>query len=187
MGRAGAVGAGRVAFDPGTRRRVRRAGARARPLLVPLGLIVAALVLVQARSPDAVVTTPPAGPAVPDGMVLVAVQPSDPAVLGLAVPGSRVDVYAAAGAGALDPLGEVGDRPADLVVRAGLVVAPATDGAAAGTAAAVDPGGSLGPGGGWGGADVGAGALALLVADDEASALASRPGRALLVAVRGGG
>lgn len=187
VGRAGWDDAGRVGFDPVTRRRVRRVVARVRPLLLPLALVVAALVVASPRAPELPPVHAPAGPVVPEGHVLVAVQPDDPAVLAIAVPGSRVDVYAAAGLGSSDPLGE-GPLGADLVVRRALVVPPPS----AGGASAPLGGSGVEPAGGVrlsDGAASSAGArptVVLLVRHEEAAALAARPGGPLLLAVRGG-
>ncbi len=183
-------GAGRLAYDPATRRRVRRAGARARPFLLPLALLAAAVVLASSRTPVVDPVVPPAVVAVPEGLVLVAVHLDDTAVLPLAVPGRRVDVYAAAGWDALDPLTGASPTSADLVVRRGLVVEPPPPGgappAAAVGAAGVDSS-SATLRDGWDGAGGprGSGALTLAVTPVEAASLAARPGGAFLVAVRG--
>lgn len=169
---------GATGFDPTARRRVRRAGARLRPWLLPVAVVLAALVFplrigAPAPPPPAV-----AVPQAPPGHVLVAVTPSDPAVLGLAVPGSRVDVYAAAPVGLDGPDG----RPADRVADAALVVDP-TGGAPAGStsssaAGPLSPAATLTTGPATGGA------VTLAVTDVEAAALAARPGTALTLAVR---
>lgn len=186
---AGSRAAGRLGYDPVTRRRVRRTGARLRPLLLPASVLVAAVLVLGARAPDVVAVTAPAAVEVPAGRVLVAVQPDDAAVLALALPGSRIDVYAAASFGSLDPLGGSTAAAADLVVRNALVVVPpATAGSPGAATGAHDP---STPGGGGlllsdpaSGAGT-SGALTLVVTDQEAAALAARPDGALLVAVRG--
>jgi len=184
-----------------------------------MSVLVGAVLVLGARAPDVVVVTAPAAVEIPPGRVLVVVQPDDPAVLALAVPGSRIDVYAAASFGSLDPLGGSTAAAADLVVRNALVVVPsATAGSPGAVVGAFDPSSPAGvgagrgavggagagggaPGGGapGGGAPGGggmllpdptsgvgtAGALTLVVTDQEAAALAARPDGALLVAVHG--
>ncbi|MGJ7442215.1 hypothetical protein [Aquipuribacter sp. MA13-6] len=165
--------AGTSGPDPVARRRVRRAGARARPWLLPVAVVVAALVVplrVTAPAPEAVVTPVPRAPS---GRVLVAVTPSDPAVLALAVPGTAVVVYAAAPPG-LDPDAR---GPARLVADAALVVDPVPGGP---DAMAVGP---LAPAGVLPAAPAG-GAVTLAVTDAEAAALAAHPGGGLTLAVR---
>jgi len=183
---------------------VRRTGARLRPLLLPASVLVGAVLVLGARTPDVVAVTAPARVEIPAGRVLVAIQPRDPAVLALAVPGSRIDVYAAVSFTSLDPLGGSTTTAADLVVRNALVVVPSpTAGSPGAVVGARDPSspagagagqGALGGGGGGGGGLLlsdpvtGAGtsgALTLVVTDQEAAALAARPDGALLVAVRG--
>ncbi len=163
-----------MGFDPAARRRVRRAAARARPLLLPAALLVAAVVVSSSLGAPEPATAGPAAPQVPAGLVLVAVQPADPAVLALATPGRRVDVYAATAP--LDPLGTGPPGPAEVVVSEALVVPSGTG---------PPPGSGAGGLGLAGPPSTGPGALALLVEPAEAAALASRPGAALLVAVRG--
>lgn len=183
---AGASEPGRLRFDPVTRRRVRRAGARARPLLLPVAVVAAAVAVLGARPGDTVPPGAPPAAELPDGRVLVVVEPGEPAVVAVAAPGSTVDVYAPAGLGALDALGAGPLAPADLVVSGALVVPPAAAGSAGsaeGASGVVDPVGST-----LGAADVGAGApaaLTLVVTDAEAAALAARPGGSFLVAVHG--
>jgi len=170
---------GATGFDPAARRRVRRAGARARPWLLPVAVVLAALlvplrVAAPAVEPSAAVAVPHA----PQGRVLVAVTPSDPAVLGLAVPGTRVDVYAAAPLS----LDGAGGRPADLVADAALVVDPTAgrgDGSPSSPAAGPSsPAAALSSGPPTGAA------VTLAVTDAEAAALAARPGSGLTLAVR---
>ena len=182
--------AGRLGYDPATRRRVRRTGARLRPLLLPMSVLLGAVLVLGARAPQAVAPLAPTVVEVPEGHVLVAVRPDDPAVLALAVPGRRIDVYAgmsygAMSFGALDPPGGSIDVAATLVVRDALVVAPpSTAGSSSAVDTSLDPS-AAGAGGllpsGPGATD----ALALVVTDREAAALAARPDVALLVAVRG--
>ncbi|WP_380165682.1 hypothetical protein [Jannaschia sp. R86511] len=187
---------GATGYDATTRRRVRRASARARPWLLPVAVVVAALLVpLRASAPAPAPVVVPVPALVPPGRVLVAVTPSDPAVLGLARPGVRVDVYAAA-ATSFEP-GD--DRPARLVAVDALVVDP--DGGADGTgstprpgdgrAAGPDPGGAGGASGGLAAAGVlpsspsGPAAVTLAVTDAEAADLAARPGSGLTLAVRG--
>lgn len=166
--------AGATGLDPVARRRVRRTGARVRPWLLPVAVVVAALVVplrVTAPPPEPVAAPLPT---VPAGRVLVALTPADPAVLALAVPGTHVDVYAAAPLG-LDP----GPRPpAERVAGAALVVGPAGDDP--GTAA----GGPLAPAGVLPSGPPGGSAVTLAVTDAEAAALAAHPGGGLTLAVR---
>ncbi|MFC3686932.1 hypothetical protein [Aquipuribacter hungaricus] len=175
-------GAGRVGFDPGSRRRVRRTAARARPLLLPVAVVLATALALGAGPGTDAVGLPPPGLVVPVDRVLVAVQPADPAVLALAPPGSRVDVYAAVSPVASDPFAEGPAPPGQRVVDGALVVGPPAVGGLTG-AGPVD-----GAGGGGSGLLTGAPAatgIALAVTDGEAAALAARAGTALLVAVRG--
>ena len=187
--------AGRLGYDPATRRRVRRTGARLRPLLLPMSVLLGAVLVLGARAPQAVAPLDPTVVEVPEGHVLVAVRPDDPAVLALAVPGRRIDVYAgmpygamsygAMPDGALDPPGGSTDVAATLVVRDALVVAPPST---AGPSTAVDTSFDPSVAGAGGLLPTGPGAtdaLTLVVADHEAAALAARPDVALLVAVRG--
>lgn len=187
--------AGRLGYDPAGRRRVRRTSARLRPLLLPVAVLLGAVLVLGARAPQAVAPLAPTVVEVPEGHVLVAVRPDDPAVLALAVPGRRIDVYAGMpyGAtsyglmsdGAPDPPGGSTDVAATLVVRDALVVAPpSTAGSSTAVDTSLDPS-AAGAGGllptGPGATD----ALTLVVTDHEAAALAARPDVALLVAVRG--
>ena len=197
--------AGRLGYDPATRRRVRRTSARLRPLLLPVSVLLGAVLVLGARAPQAVAPLAPTVVEVPEGHVLVAVRPDDPAVLALAVPGRRIDVYAGMPFGAVpygamsdgalpsgtmsdgapDPSGGSTDVAATLVVRDALVVAPPST---AGSSTAVDT--SLDPSAAAAGGLLPTGpeatdALALVVTDQEAAALAARPDVALLIAVRG--
>lgn len=182
--------AGRLGYDPATRRRVRRTSARLRPLLLPVSVLLGTVLVLGAQAPQAVAPLAPTVVEVPEGHVLVAVRPDDPAVLALAVPGRRIDVYAgmpygAMSYGAPDPSGGSTDVAATLVVRDALVVAPPST---AGSSTAVDT--SLDPSAAAAGGLLPTGpgasdALALVVTDQEAAALAARPDVALLVAVRG--
>ncbi len=170
--------AGATGLDPVARRRVRRTSARVRPWVLPVAVVVAALVVpLRVAAP----TPPPAAlplPQAPAGRVLVAVTPTDPAVLTLAVPGTAVDVYAAPGVG-LDPDAR---RPARLVADAALVVDPVR-----GAGPAEQGGGPLSPAGVLpSGPDAGA-TVTLAVTDAEAAALASHPGGGLTLAVRAPG
>lgn len=161
-----------MGFDPVARRRVRRLGARARPLLLPAAVLLAAFVVVGARPPATVAAAVPEGPVVPPGRVLVAVQPAEPGVLGLAPPGSRVDVYAPDAGQVPDLTGRAPLSPATLVVQdAPVLRAP---GATPGPSASDVLTGPADPG-----------SLTLAVHDHEAAALAARSGGPLLVAVRG--
>ena len=187
---AGSRAAGRLGYDPATRRRVRRTSARLRPVLLPVSVLVGVVLLLGGRAPQAVVPLAPTMVEVPEGHVLVAVRPDDPAVLALAVPGRRIDVYAgmpygAVPYGALDPSGGSTDVAAALVVRDALVVEPPSR---AGSSTAVDT--SLDPSAAAAGGLLTTGpgasdALTLVVTDQEAAALAARPDVALLIAVRG--
>lgn len=166
--------AGATGLDPVARRRVRRTSARARPWVLPVAVVVAALVVplrAGAPTPEPVAY---AVPQVPAGRVLVAVTPTDPAVLALAVPGTAVDVYAAPSAG-LDPDAR---RPADRVADAALVVDPAEGGPDD------PPGGPLSPAEVLPTGPTTGGTVTLAVTDAEAAALAAHPGGGLTLAVR---
>ena len=182
--------AGRLGYDPATRRRVRRTGARLRPLLLPMSVLLGAVLVLGARAPQAVAPLAPPVVEVPEGHVLVAVRPDDPAVLALAVPGRRIDVYAgmsyrATSYGALDPPGGSIDVAATMVVRDALVVAPpSTAGPSTAVDTSFDPS-VAGAGGLLPTGPCATDALTLVVTDHEAAALATRPDVALLVAVRG--
>lgn len=157
---------------------MRRLTARLRPLLLPVALVVAAAIAVDGWAPrsasdDAAVVTPVA----PQGRVLVAVSPTDPASLSLAPPGTRVDVYGAVtdaitgldGSGG----GSDGGAPARRLASDALVMGPV------GTAPGGDTSGPLAV------AQPAASALTLAVTDDEAAVLAAQQGRGLMLAIRG--
>lgn len=181
---------GRLRYDPRSRRRVRRLSARLRPLLLPVALVVCAVVLADGLLGAAPAATVDLGPAPPEGSVLVAVSPADPAVLLLASPGSHVDVYAAGaavpGGGAPGTGAGTGGGPparARLLVSGALVVGG--PGGASGDPAArdgpLDPGVGVGAGAGtWGSA------VTLAVSDDEAAVLAEHTGGGFVLAVRAG-
>lgn len=171
---------GRPGHDPVARRRHRRLLARARPLLLPLAVVLSALLLGGRLlpAPDTRPWPAAAPPQPPAGRVLVVVTPADPAVLGLATPGAVVDVY-----GALDALagpGLTGDGGA----RAGRLVEAAPVLAPGGTVSAAGPDPpALAPGPLVAGSPV-TGSVVLAVTDDEARALAGQQGRGLSLAVR---
>ncbi|MFC5381835.1 hypothetical protein [Aquipuribacter nitratireducens] len=96
-------------LDPHLRRRVRRSWVRVAPVAVPLLLVC--LLLPRLVSPGEAQANDSPGPGspsaaravvVPDGRVVVAVTPSEPAVLALLAHGDRVDVHGPAPGG--DPL-----------------------------------------------------------------------------------
>lgn len=145
-------------------------------------MVVSAVLVLGAGPGTDVVGVPVPGPAVPADRVLVAVQPADPAVLALAPPGSRVDVYAASSPLASDPFADGPAPPGERVVDGALVVGPP---AVAGAVVAGPPGGAGGGGPGLLEGVPASTGLTLAVTDGEAAALAARAGAALLVAVRG--
>lgn len=174
--------AGRTGFDPVARRRLRRASARARPWLLPVAVLLAAL-LVGGRqaAPAPVHTTGPLAATVPVGRVLVVVSPSDPAVLHLASPGTQVDVYGATTS--FDGLDGPAEARAVLLAAAAVVVG--TDGDAGTGGIGAGPPGPLEPGAALSGSPA-PGAVTLAVTDDEAAALAAQQGAGLTLAVRAG-
>lgn len=182
---------GRLRYDPRSRRRVRRLSARLRPLLLPVALVVCAFVLADGLLGSTPAATVDLGPAPPEGSVLMAVSPADPAVLVLASPGSHVDVYAAGaafpGGGAPGTgAGTDGGPPA----RARLLVSGALVVGGPGWAPGdpTDPSardGPLGPGIGAGAGPWGS-AVTLAVDDDEAAVLAEHTGGGFVLAVRAG-
>lgn len=172
--------AGRTGFDPVVRRRVYRLTARLRPLLLPVALVTAALIVgSELASGDDIDPVAAPIPIAPAGRVLVVVSPADPAVLRLTEPGTVVDVYGAAPdvIGSL-PEGAESDQPARalLLASSALVMGPTSTSEAAGTA--LQPAGVLG-------GQV-ADALTLAVTDSEASAIAARRGSGLSLALRPG-
>lgn len=176
---------GRIRYDPQSRRRVRRAGARLRPLLLPLAVLLSTVVLTDRLLGSGEPAVPvDVGPSPPAGSVLVAVSPTDPAVLALATPGSSVDVYAAGTAGPGPPVaGTVPGPPARavLLVSAALVVAPPVR-APTGPG---DGGGLIAPGA-TGGAGSAGSAVTLAVDDTDAAVLAEHTGGGFVLAVRAG-
>ncbi len=177
---------GLTGADPVARRRLRRGTARVRPWALPAAVLVAALV-VAGRSGPAVPTAAAVPPLqVPVGRVLVVVQPAEPAVLQLAVPGSVVDVYGAPASFAA----EGATAPALLLVSAAVVVgegAGTVDGSADAGGGPVEAGvvGPLGDGPLAG--TPAPGAVTLAVTDAEAASLAAQQGSGLTLAVRPGG
>lgn len=170
-------GAGSTGYDPVARRRIRRMTARARPLLLPSALIIAALILgseLAAAGRGQPADPPP--PVAPPGRVLVVVSPADPAVLRLTAPGTVVDVYGAS-PDALGPLDvDSVDEPvrALLLASSALVMGPASvPGAHAVSVPAPDVLGGRS-----------AEALTLAVTDAEAGAIAAQRGSGLSLALR---
>lgn len=165
----------RTGYDAVARRRTRRALSRLRPVLLPVAVVVAAFLLAGGRAPAAEPAWAPPPVVPPDGRVLVAVSPAEPAVLELARPGSLVDVYAAATAGwSQEPAGPA----AVLLVSGALVVGVPPRAGGVGPLAPALPGSG------------GAGSLTLAVTDAQALALAgagttASGGGVLSLAVRG--